>query len=932
MKNFFHILLTGVATGLVAFVGFLPTVRAETIITDGFLQGDTVWDKAHSPYILNDVVTVSSGMTLTIEPGVEVHADPASAYDPYIYVAGRLRLTGSAEEPIRIGDIWGITVDHGYVDISWSDLSMRGSLTLSASEGRIATTTISNSIGDTYSDGLRIENSLVSIEGSTIEHNINGITVQDNAGVFQARAAPPHTTLLERIGLAKVALAAELSPSLVSVTGSRLLNNSQASILNTAQGAVQAPHNWWGSADGPRTIPDGLPVSAIPNGVKGPIEYEPWLDRDPHDVQVSACCSSILFLPGIEASRLYRDEPGLLGIGTTTNRLWEPNKNADVRKLFLNSDGSSIDPTVYAGSPLGKALGIKDIYGSFMNFLDGMSQRGTIKEWKSFGYDWRKPIAEVVAGRERRATTTESLIGTVERLASQSKTGKVTLIAHSNGGLVAKYLVKTLSDAGKAGLIDSVISVAVPYLGTPQAILGLLHGDNQSIFGGLILRKRVAQELGINMSSVYSLLPSKDYFSKVLGPTIAYASVTAAPPINSAARQDSFISSRTNAVLMYAAEVLHGLLDPFVWPETIARWAIAGWGNRTAKGIVYSDTTYTRYSATTTSMGDGTVIVPSAAYNAGTTTAINLALVSAMEGRDIDHANILGSPTTQKAIEDLITVDNHNRNAHVIEEKLSVIPGVSIGEPDYSKEASFLVVSTHSPVELHMYDKQGRHTGVAPIPAGTDEDIEEGLFTYIEKNIPGSSVELFGDEDQPETYISVPDTGGLTYSVAIQGRGVGEFSYKVERIRGGEVLDSVMYASLPVTPLMVATSSVSTQQSGVLNPIKLASSTLPLYIDVDGNGAADITVKANAHQDPIIFLESLKKTIAALIGSTKRSQDLTRRIDRLEDLVKKGKFKKLRDSSEKLKKSVAHKKTKLLTASEKDQIIAQIDLFLAQFE
>src|SRR6185295_15310968 len=103
---------------------------------------------------------------------------------------------------------------------------------------------------------------------------------------------------------------------------------------------------------------------------------------------------------------------------------------------------------IYAGQPLGKAFGVVGIYGSFMKFLDGLAADGTIRGWKSFGYDWRKPIAEVVAGRTQRATTTESLVETVEALAADSKTGKVTLIAHSNGGLVAKYLVKTLAGMG----------------------------------------------------------------------------------------------------------------------------------------------------------------------------------------------------------------------------------------------------------------------------------------------------------------------------------------------------------------------------------------------------------------------------------------------------------------------------------------------------
>ena len=936
MKDFFHIILTGVATGLIAFIGFLPTVHAETVITDGFLQGDTTWSKEHSPYILSDAVTVSSGMTLTIEPGVEVRVDPAAEYDPYMYVAGSIVIRGSPQELVRIGNIWGITIDHGYADIAHAVFNMKGNLMFSGAQGRISSTTISNKVGEVVSDGVYIENSKIDVGGSTIEDNANGVVIQDSGGVFQVRKPGIIQRIAGLIGLIHRVEAATQSPSQVSITGSRLIHNIQTSIDNRTAVTVGADHNWWGSADGPRTIPANLSshlvTSEMTNGLKGQVTYDPWLDHDPFDTEAARCCSNILFLPGLEASRLYRDEPSVFVLGTSTNRLWEPNRNNDVRKLFLNTDGSSIDPTVYAGGPISKALGVKDIYGSFMDFLDGLVQKGAVNEWRPFGYDWREPIQDVVNTDTVRATTTESLINTVQELASRSKTGKVTLVAHSNGGLVAKYLVKTLAGMGKEGLIDSVISVAVPYLGTPQAILGLLHGDNQSIFGGLLLKKTVAKELGMNMSSTYSLIPSAAYFTKVFEPTIAYASATSVPAVTSAARQDSFINSRANAALMNAAEILHGILDPFSWPASIARWAIVGWGNKTAKGIVYSGPNNSKYTATTTSMGDGTVVAPSAAYNAGTTTSLDLTTISAAERRGIDHANILSASATQKAVEDVVTEDSHQANARTIEEELALIPGVSIGEPDYTKEATFLVVSTHSPVDLHLYDAYGNHTGVAPLPLGIDEDIEEGLYTNIEKNIPGSSVEMYGDEDQPETYISVPDDSGQTYTVGIEGTGVGEFTYTVQRIRGGEVLDSVSYASLPVTPLMTASTSVTTQQGGVTHPITLASSTPALNIDVDGNGSADIIVKANAPQDPVLFLESLKKTIIAFIGSTKRSQDFVKRIDHLEELVTKGKFKKLRDTTDKLKKSIVHKKPRLLSVAEKDQIISQIDLFLAQFE
>ena len=88
----------------------------------------------------------------------------------------------------------------------------------------------------------------------------------------------------------------------------------------------------------------------------------------------------------------------------------------------------------------------------------------------------------------------------VMRLASSSKTGKVTIIAHSYGGLVAKELMMLLEARGLDHLVDRIILVAVPQLGTPQALLTLLHGN--AIFSKIFSRE-VMREFAENLPSAY---------------------------------------------------------------------------------------------------------------------------------------------------------------------------------------------------------------------------------------------------------------------------------------------------------------------------------------------------------------------------------------------------------------------------------------------
>ncbi len=899
IKNLAHIVCAGGIVGFLTFTSMItvahaappPALVAGTLVS-GTFDTDVTWTKSGSPYILTGDVTINGPHTLTIEAGVTVSLLPelANSLTAIRIVDGTLNIKGTSTDHVHIEGINKIHTTNSIIDLTFADMSTTGpGLLMYWSHATIASSTFSHSTGA----GLALWSSEANIWDSQMKDNaIAGIAISQDAVGRQVSSLKVHNSIIT--------------------------NNGQYGITNSSAGTVSAENNWWGSAEGPM-------ASGTYNTIKGNVNYSPWLISEPELGPKSAvCCSSILFLPGLEATRLYRPESIILGAIPTENQLWEPNRNDDVRKLFMNSNGSSTDASIYAGEPIGKALGLFGVYGSFMKFLDGLASAGTIKEWRSFGYDWRKPVAEVVAGRTKKAEVSESLIETVESLASRSRTGKVTIIAHSNGGLVTKYLVKTLADMGKESLIDSVISVAVPYLGTPQAILGLLHGDRQSLAGGLILKKSVAREFGTNLGSAYSLVPSATYFTKIFSPTIAYASSTSTPIVVSSA-QDSFISSRTNGLLMTAAEIFHSIIDPFAWPATIARWTIVGWGNKTAKGIVYTgaDTSATStYSVSVTSMGDGTVIAPSAAYNSGTTTAINLPLTSDLEKRDIKHSNILESSATKESINKIITSSPNapGYDAKAVEDALTRIPGVTIGEPDYSKEATFLVVSTHSPVDLHVYDKNGNHTGFAPIPP--EYGIEDDVFSLAETNIPGSSFETHGDEDQPETYISLPDNKGEKYSVMIQGTGVGEFSYDVKRIRGDVTLSSVEYAGLPVTPLMTASTTVT---AGIL------STTTVLTLDVDGNGSIDVVAQPNSNLDPIIFFESLKKTILQLSGGSKTTDGVVRTINKIEEMFSKNRLRRIDSTMNTLKSQIGSKKLVTLTQSDKEEIISMIDQFLAQF-
>ncbi len=828
MKSIIYIVCAGSIIGLFTFVGFIQFAQAETIIEHvAELQGDVEWSVQGSPYILADDVFVGQGASLTIHPGTEVKSFSTERRGGIVVSGGSLSVKGSREHKVSIDGLNGIGAsDNGSISIEFAQMNDM----VEAIQGDHAHIFIASSTISESEIGIKIRSSTLVVHDTEIEGNGEGIHIGP-PGIFQARASGLEATG----GIGNALEDVPLGASSVTVANSIVENNKDAAVISQDWTEAHMEGNWWGSPAGPGVSGGG--------SISGNVGFQPWLTKRPaYDELSSTCCSNILFIPGLQASRLFRTEIDAR-MTAHTNRLWEPNRNADVKKLFLNASGSSTISGIYAEGPIDAAFGIAGIYGSFMEYLDALQNRGTIRKWKSYGYDWRKPVAQVVAGSEQRATTTESLTTILEDLAASSNTGKVSIVAHSNGGLIAKYLVKKMAEAGKDGLVDTVISVGVPYLGTPQAILGLLHGDGQSIGGGALLKQSVARELGINMPSAYSLLPSKEYFKKALGPTIAFASTTI-QDIDTYNQQKDFIVDAKNArrttvgskttlpiegnkLLVAAAEALHSILDPFSWPASIAHWAIVGWGNKTAKGVIYSDKTECRgpglrplcitstlYEPISTLFGDGTVVMQSAAHDGGDVVSIDLPAQEEVDSMEIKHANILESSTVQEVIGDIITSTSGDvEKVDHIKDTLANLPGVSVGMPDQHDEEEFTVISTHSPVELHLYDAHGNHTGLIAPPAELefedgDEGLDEDLYTFYENKIPGTDFEIREGDIGNETYITLGKNAKGSYNVSIQGTGPGTFDYIVERIKGDEIMDRVEYLDIPVTSLTVATGTL----------------------------------------------------------------------------------------------------------------------------
>lgn len=556
-----------------------------------------------------------------------------------------------------------------------------------------------------------------------------------------------------------------------------------------------------------------------------------------------ACCSSVVFLPGFEGSRLFLGE----------NELWPPtlfDVSNDLSALQLDSQGNSLASNITVGGVLEKVYGVSiyDEFIAYMNGLDRVHGNGTIKEWFPLAYDWRYTPQQLLANGIETTEGNVSILETIETVAQNSDTGKVTLVAHSNGGLLGKTIIKALEEQGKDNLIDSFVMVGSPQLGTPQAIGGLLHGEKSQLgnFIFTLVSKAQARALAQNMESAYNLLPSETYFLRVTDPpvifdeTADYAEswraiwgnavgnfnelfgfLTDAPNIRDEVEFNDIQSpTALSQSVLSSADEYHNEIDPYLIPSSIHTVQIAGWGLPTIKNITY--TKYQPYDfpyfiPTVTSEGDGTVVYASALSSNGEKYFFNL-LQYNRNNKKIDHKNILNSSPVLSMIESLIKKAPFSENSFI-----------TLNKPQVLEDESRLMVSVHSPVTLGVYDINGNFTGIEP------SDQDQGVYFFREE-IPNSSYLFFGEGK----YIIVPNNVDTLF--ALKGTGKGPATIKIQEL-SGETLNNIATFS----NVLISTSTQAELK------VDLVNGNVVLEIDKNADDVNDYTLTSSEPGEEVEF-------------------------------------------------------------------------------
>ena len=600
-----------------------------------------------------------------------------------------------------------------------------------------------------------------------------------------------------------------------------------------------------------------------------------------------ACASNVLFLPGIEASRLYRPD----GQGGET-KLWEPGGDTLAGELAHDTSGASINTDIYV-----KKNGVIDnayvpikgnIYKSFIEQMNDLVTADTINAWEAIPYDWRLTPDQILESGALvapnkisylAATSSPYIIQELKHLAATSKTHKVTIIAHSNGGLMTKRLTELLgSDASV--LIDKIVFVAVPQTGAPQAIGALLHGYDQGLPTSFIsygLSDSAARTLAKNMPMTYNMLPSAGYFAQVNAPVVTFADQPLLAPfrvrygdtIQLSGSLHTFLtdswrlaSSTTeglnypsvgNDALLTRAETLHTTdVDNWAPPSGVTLYEVAGWGENTLARIdyyqgvsVHCDTFVSFFSGCTKTLkieyrprivldGDGTVPTPSALWTPGAKRYwVDLQTYNGFFGTT-KHASILEVPQLRTFLQSIIT-----NNAST-----SLPQYISTSTPINPNPGTELRFTLHSPLALNLYDDAGRHTGVST----TTGELEE--------NIPESRYMRFGEVQ----LISVPTSQNTT--LVMNGYAEGSFTLDAEEVSGESIIASTTFAGIPSGANTTATMEVPS--GGLVNAGAL-------IVDENSDGHAEIVLTPKLGDVVVPHLDTTPPEIQVTFSTTTKS-------------------------------------------------------------
>lgn len=442
---------------------------------------------------------------------------------------------------------------------------------------------------------------------------------------------------------------------------------------------------------------------------------------------------AVIFLPGMVGS----------GLGWNSEMYWTPDIgeiDEDLRRLLLDANGNSID-TVAARRP------IDDFYKKIQDALlqhDANDDSIADLDVYIFPYDWR--LDNDIHARN------------IEEFINDMNIDKVSIVAHSMGGVVASKFIAN----GNSDRVDKLITIGTPHLGAPKSLYVFETGN---LIGGINdwFVSNGLKRLAPNMSSAYQLLPNTEYFSYAAPyyiQKITDRGLFRSPKVEKLTSYDAskqFLRDRSwgNHYLIDKMAQFHQDISTSSTLNSVDSYIIVGYNSGT-QGIIkqkfHKDGSFDSSDFEPIN-GDGTVPLAS-----GT-----------LGGRIEKEERFLGYDYYYYSSQDntyFVEGVDHSAlqsNDKVIKQVLQILDGnpthVS-GIESRAKLSPWIKIRVESPVDLHVYDQDGNHVG--PVNEDRyDENIPSG--TYTESGHTKTTVLKYGNYD-----VKLDGTGHGTATLILQ--------------------------------------------------------------------------------------------------------------------------------------------------------------------
>ncbi|TSA45840.1 hypothetical protein D4R52_01700 [bacterium] len=555
------------------FFTFFWQAQADTLVS-GTISADQTWTAAEGPYIVpTEGVSVVSGATLTLEPGVVVKFQTNGQLINHVGSGwgGRIDARGTASQHIIFTSYADDTVggdSNGDAGLSapatgdWSRIGLASSDdTIQFAEIRYGSTCVDASSGSprlTYNQinhcnkGISFGNatSTLVVENNVITQNAWGIYFGSTTGV-----AIRNNNIYGNF-----------------VYGAENFSGADTNI-------VDAKNNWWGDASGPHhatlnpgglgdeitgkfivenylsqavaTSTDDTTDSGLPE--RGPLAQNAFPGQSSGQIERVAVPPKILKfesdLPSVkegeEATLTWKTEGadfvmllpegeqdlnGSLKVRPDKTKIYElailgpgGEVRAETTIEVRGRDPVIIVPGILGSSNDGGIFSLDRILHTYDGLWAGLRSVGYIpgETLFAFPYNWRNDNIET-------AKLLEQKINDVLRICGCQK---VDVVAHSMGGLVARYYIQNINSQ----TIDQLIFLGTPQLGAPKAYLTWEAGEagrgKDDIFIEMLIKSEslthgylhVATYVQNEVPSVGQLLPIYDYLSnKSTGESYSY--------------------------------------------------------------------------------------------------------------------------------------------------------------------------------------------------------------------------------------------------------------------------------------------------------------------------------------------------------------------------------------------------------------------------